>query len=156
MCGQSQFISLRRCQLYICDLMGNSTHAHVPVQARSRKKQAKTLVSPVLPCSYFKILSVSTNDWFQRPYFCKSAARKPFKLPTLYMLSIKAVLLFYDITNKQCGLKGLSVILDSKLHFFPNPQICLHIQGKLRCNNLPIEYRSVTSSNFCFCILAFS
>ena len=29
-----------------------------------------------------------------------------------------------------------SEITHSKLHFFPNPQICLHIQRELHCNNL--------------------
>ena len=37
------------------------------------------------------------------------------------------------------SLKGLSVIVNSKFHFFPNPQIFLHIQRERHCNNLPIQ-----------------
>ena len=39
-------------------------------------------------------------------------------------------------------LKGLSVIVHSKLYLFPNPQIFLHIQRELHCNNLPIPQLS--------------
>ena len=45
-------------------------------------------------------------------------------------------------------LKWLSVIVNSKLHFFPNPQIFffffffLHIQRELHCKNLPIPQLS--------------
>ena len=31
------------------------------------------------------------------------------------------------------------MILNSKLHFFLNPQICLHIQGEVHYNTLPIQ-----------------
>ena len=45
--------------------------------------------------------------------------------------------------NKNFGnLKGLSVIIYSKLHFFRKPQFFfffLHIQRELHCNNLPIS-----------------
>ena len=36
-------------------------------------------------------------------------------------------------------LKALSVILNSKLHFFLSPQIFLHIQRELHCNELPMQ-----------------
>ena len=62
-CGQFTFIQLSVLPL-ICDLIGNSTHVHVHVQARSTKTRRKHLCSSVLPCSYFKIFSVSTNDWW--------------------------------------------------------------------------------------------
>ena len=39
----------------------------------------------------------------------------------------------------KCILKGLSVIVHSTLHFFPNPQIFLHNQRELHCNSLPIQ-----------------
>ena len=42
-------------------------------------------------------------------------------------------------------LKGLSVIVNSKLHVFPNPQIFLHIQRKLHCNDLPTQQLSGNS-----------
>ena len=39
-------------------------------------------------------------------------------------------------------LKGLSVIVHSKLHFFSKPQIFLHIQRELHCNNLSTQQLS--------------
>ena len=39
-------------------------------------------------------------------------------------------------------LKGISVIVNPKLHFFPNPQIFVHIQRELHCNSLPIQQLS--------------
>ena len=41
--------------------------------------------------------------------------------------------------NEQTHLKALSVILNSKLYFFPNPQIFLHIQGEIHYNKLQVE-----------------
>ena len=58
-------------------------------------------------------------------------------------------------------LQGLPVIVYSKLHFFPNPQVPLHIQKELHSNNLPIQQlswkqrifgkrdNSVLGSNYC-------
>ena len=44
-------------------------------------------------------------------------------------------------------LKGLSVIVHVivhfKLHFFPNPQMLLHIQRQFHCNNLPMQQNSI-------------
>ena len=47
-------------------------------------------------------------------------------------------------------LKGLSVIINSKIHFFPNPPIFfffffLPIQRELHCNSLPIQQFSRNS-----------
>ena len=39
-------------------------------------------------------------------------------------------------------LKGLSVIVHSKLHFFYKPQIFLHIHRELHSNNLPMQQLS--------------
>ena len=36
-------------------------------------------------------------------------------------------------------LKALSVILKSELHFFPNPQIFLHIKEEIHYNKLHVE-----------------
>ena len=46
----------------ICDWMRNSTHVHVHVQARSTKTMRKLMRSSELPCFFFKIFRVSTND----------------------------------------------------------------------------------------------
>ena len=52
----------------------------------------------------------------------------------------------------QCPFKGTigsySVILNSQLHFFSNPQIFLHIQRELHCNKLPRYNNSLRSSMF--------
>ena len=36
--------------------------------------------------------------------------------------------------------------MNYKLHFFPNPQISLHIQREFHCNNLPIQQLSLLFS----------
>ena len=41
--------------------------------------------------------------------------------------------------NSRFHLKALTVILNSKLHFFPNPKIFLYIQIELHCYKLPIQ-----------------
>ena len=43
--------------------------------------------------------AVEASAKFPSPYFWKGATQKPLKLPILYMLSVKAGLLFSDITN---------------------------------------------------------
>ena len=49
-----------------CDLMGNSTHVHVHTQARSTKTRQKHMRLSELPCSFFKIFSVSSTELSQR------------------------------------------------------------------------------------------
>ena len=51
--------------------------------------------------------------------------------------TLDRILLFASPTSiLGSQLKIVSVMVISKLHFFPNPQIFLHIQRELPCNNL--------------------
>ena len=57
----------------------------------------------------------------------------------MHDLYTKKHLIFQFLLRIKNVLKGLSVIVNSKLHFFPNPQIFWHIQRELQYNNLPIQ-----------------
>ena len=55
--------------------------------------------------------------------------RNKFMIFSLYLCKYKQQ--HYNKKYYQSSLKGLSVIVNSKLHIFPNPVIFLHIQSEL-------------------------